>query len=81
MLEEAIPTTMLDRADEKMSVEGSLTEQFNVGVVGAGYVGIVTGACLAYVGHEVNCVDKDLERVAEPREEKSQSTSRASRRS
>jgi UDPglucose 6-dehydrogenase len=38
-------------------------ERFNVGVVGAGYVGLVTGACLAHVGHRVVCVDKDEERI------------------
>jgi UDPglucose 6-dehydrogenase len=41
-----------------------LIEEFNVGVVGAGYVGLVTGACLAHLGHRVTCVDKDEERVA-----------------
>ena len=46
----------------------SLTEQFNVGVVGAGYVGLVTGACLAHVGHQVVCVDRDEGRLAELRE-------------
>tara|TARA_Y100000816_G_scaffold219159_1_gene164167 strand:- start:258 stop:1598 length:1341 start_codon:yes stop_codon:yes gene_type:complete len=28
-------------------------------VVGTGYVGLVTGVCLAYKGHEVICVDSD----------------------
>jgi len=41
-----------------------LIEEFNVGVVGAGYVGLVTGACLAHLGHRVTCVDRDEERVA-----------------
>jgi UDPglucose 6-dehydrogenase len=45
-----------------------MTEEFNVGVVGAGYVGLVTGACLAHVGHRVVCVDRDEGRVAELRE-------------
>jgi UDPglucose 6-dehydrogenase len=40
-------------------------EEFKVGVIGAGYVGLVTGACLAHVGHRVTCVDKDEGRVAE----------------
>ena len=40
-------------------------DQFNVGIVGCGYVGLVTGACLAHVGHRVACVDKDEARVAE----------------
>ncbi|MCA1719394.1 MAG: UDP-glucose/GDP-mannose dehydrogenase family protein, partial [Actinobacteria bacterium] len=42
-----------------------MAEEFNVGVVGAGYVGLVTGACLAHVGHRVVCVDRDEGRVAE----------------
>ncbi len=42
-----------------------MTEHFNVGVVGAGYVGLVTGACLAHVGHRVTCVDRNASRVAE----------------
>ena len=36
-----------------------------MGVVGAGYVGLVTGACLAHVGHRVTCVDSDAGRVAD----------------
>lgn len=32
-------------------------------VVGSGYVGLVTGACLADVGHDVFCLDLDSEKV------------------
>lgn len=32
----------------------------NVSVVGTGYVGLVTGACLADFGNAVTCIDKDL---------------------
>jgi UDPglucose 6-dehydrogenase len=39
-------------------------EHLDVGVVGTGYVGLATGACLAYVGHRVTCLDNNQERVA-----------------
>lgn len=32
-------------------------------IVGTGYVGLVTGACFAEVGHQVICVDNDLKKV------------------
>ncbi len=34
-----------------------------VAVIGAGYVGLTTGACLAHLGHAVVCADIDAERV------------------
>jgi UDPglucose 6-dehydrogenase len=43
-------------------------EHLDVGVVGTGYVGLATGACLSYVGHRVTCLDNDQERVAGLRE-------------
>jgi UDPglucose 6-dehydrogenase len=33
-------------------------------MIGAGYVGLVSGACLSEFGHEVVCVDKDPARIA-----------------
>ncbi|MGC9456914.1 MAG: UDP-glucose dehydrogenase family protein [Halothiobacillaceae bacterium] len=33
-------------------------------IFGTGYVGLVTGACLADVGHEVMCVDVDADKIA-----------------
>jgi UDPglucose 6-dehydrogenase len=33
-------------------------------MIGAGYVGLVSGACLADFGHHVTCIDKDARRVA-----------------
>lgn len=35
-----------------------------VSVIGAGYVGLVTGVCLAEKGHQVICVDVDQDKVA-----------------
>ena len=35
-----------------------------IAVVGTGYVGLVTGTCLAAAGHDVSCADRDPERVA-----------------
>ena len=35
----------------------------NICVVGTGYVGLVTGACLADFGHQVTCVDEADERI------------------
>jgi UDPglucose 6-dehydrogenase len=34
-----------------------------VTVIGTGYVGIVTGACLSYLGHHVTCVDTDAAKI------------------
>lgn len=35
-----------------------------VTMIGAGYVGLVSGACFADFGHTVTCVDNDLEKIA-----------------
>ena len=35
-----------------------------IGIIGAGYVGLVTGTCFAHLGHEVLCVDNAVEKVA-----------------
>ncbi len=35
-----------------------------IGVVGAGYVGLTTAACLAHLGHDVACADVDIEKLA-----------------
>ncbi len=35
----------------------------HINVVGCGYVGLVTGACLADIGHSVICVDNDVPKI------------------
>ncbi len=32
-------------------------------IIGTGYVGLVTGVCLAEFGHQVACVDKDQDKI------------------
>ena len=36
-----------------------------ISVIGVGYVGLVTGACLAEAGHEVVCTDKDESKISQ----------------
>src|ERR1700730_10820843 len=35
-----------------------------IAIVGTGYVGLVSGACLADFGHHVTCIDKDASKIA-----------------
>jgi len=35
-----------------------------IGIIGSGYVGLVTGACFAHLGHEVICVDNDEKKLS-----------------
>lgn len=35
-----------------------------ISIIGCGYVGLVTGTCLAEIGHEVTCADNDTTRIA-----------------
>jgi UDPglucose 6-dehydrogenase len=36
----------------------------HIAMIGSGYVGLVSGACLADFGHKVTCVDKDQEKIS-----------------
>jgi UDPglucose 6-dehydrogenase len=47
-----------------MTDETSTPQTSRIGVVGAGYVGLTTAACLAHLGHRVVCADLDEDRVA-----------------
>ena len=35
-----------------------------IAMIGAGYVGLVSGACLADFGHRVNCIDRDTRKIS-----------------
>jgi UDPglucose 6-dehydrogenase len=35
----------------------------NIAIIGAGYVGLVTGVCFAHIGHNVICVDNNKEKI------------------
>lgn len=35
----------------------------NLTIIGSGYVGLVTGACLADIGHDVFCLDVDQSKI------------------
>ena len=35
-----------------------------IAIIGSGYVGLTTGACLAHLGHDVVCADVDAEKIA-----------------
>lgn len=37
----------------------------DITIIGTGYVGLVSGACLADFGHHVTCVDSDLAKIAQ----------------
>lgn len=56
---------MLNKSVSAMSAgyEKGLGNNMKIAVAGTGYVGLVTGVCLAAHGHEVTCVDVDAEKV------------------
>jgi UDPglucose 6-dehydrogenase len=51
-----------DRPQSRRGMRSRTKER--IAVIGAGYVGLVTGACLADIGHSVVCVDNDKDRIA-----------------
>ena len=34
-----------------------------IGIIGVGYVGLVTGACFSHVGNDVYCMDIDVDKI------------------
>ncbi|MDG1196969.1 MAG: UDP-glucose/GDP-mannose dehydrogenase family protein [Actinomycetota bacterium] len=37
----------------------------HITIIGTGYVGLTTGACMAHLGHQVVCIDTNVEKIAE----------------
>jgi len=46
------------------------SQAMNITIIGSGYVGLVTGVCLAHIGHDVICVDNDLQKIKSLRQGK-----------
>ena len=47
----------------QMILFASTKPKTTVAVLGTGYVGLVTGACLAHFGNDVICMDTDIEKI------------------
>ena len=45
-----------------------INKMYSVSVIGTGYVGLTTGACLAHLGHSVVCADIDADKIAKLRD-------------
>src|ERR1700704_1036398 len=45
-------------------VTGALGRKMHIAMIGSGYVGLVSGACLADFGHTVTCIDKDESKIS-----------------
>ena len=49
---------------QKRVFEAGQGHEMKIIMVGAGYVGLVSGVCFSDFGHDVVCVDKDLDKIA-----------------
>lgn len=54
---------MATKTKAKIQSKGALKIK-NVGVIGGGYVGLTTAACMAKLGYQVSCADNDASKIA-----------------
>jgi len=59
----ALPTILSPMPKKKRVGGTSRSTGKRVAVIGTGYVGLVTGTCLAEIGHQVICVDRNPDKV------------------
>lgn len=52
-----------DFSSTRQNLQSSRKYRMKIAIIGTGYVGLVTGTCLAEVGHDVTCVDLDARKV------------------
>lgn len=48
----------------KIHMQAWKEKKMDVCVIGSGHVGLITGACLAEIGHQIVCVDDDRQKIA-----------------
>lgn len=53
----------LTRLIRRLNEINQINIMYNIAIIGAGYVGLVTGACFAELGNKVICIDNDKEKI------------------
>lgn len=57
------PRLLKSSEQKKCAIPGTNITCFNLTIVGAGYVGLVTAAAFASMGYETTCIDTDHEKL------------------
>ncbi|HHV64152.1 MAG TPA: UDP-glucose 6-dehydrogenase, partial [Peptococcaceae bacterium] len=59
-----MPNLTFKTLSPKSQIPLTTPHPLNIAVAGTGYVGLVSGVCMAHRGHNVTCVDIDEEKIA-----------------